>query len=700
MVSLRHTGLSGSRRPAPVEYLRENRDPSPIACRVPAASIPEFSYGSEHVSDDTAIGIIERLIHSVERIRDDGIVAGQWDHALEWLHSVLAETWTTRGSAPGLGNVLRWLGMARGVAFHRTLIGREQEGQPSWPYVESLMSGGGRPDDVHFQTDFARAAARWAVLSAPRRELLAILARMALDFSQIRRIADEDDRPKYGIASTTQELVENPYILSEQDQGADDSDPIGLEVVDRAMRPDSVSVFSDSDALAHDDPRRVRGVMTAVLRDAALRGDSVLLLRDTLDRVRAHFPDRRACIPDREVVLAHTEFYSPAVRLDAVTDRPTATLRELFDAEQLVRTTVGPRVRRPLDPAPQVFDWGALFDKWLNTDAAPARNADVEARARAEKTAALATLFQQRFAILTGRAGTGKTSVLQVLLDGLEQIEGRKSVLLLAPTGKARVRLATRTKRDTQTIHQLLVRYDWLNPETFAFRPGGGRQAEGFTVIVDEASMIPIDLLAALFRAVDLNKTRRVILVGDPNQLPPIGPGRPFMDIIAWLESDPARARCVARLTERARHEDANSRALQLADGYLRESPPAGDDELLAAVAKGECEGDLEVHFWKDQKELEMRLRGRMKDLLPLATDDDYEGFNASLGVRAEEWQNAERWQVLTALRSGGFGTNDLNRSIQGTFKRRLIAQAKRSKPRPFNAIEIERLARERILGE
>jgi exodeoxyribonuclease V alpha subunit len=671
------------------EYLRAARDPLPIACKVPAGSLLAFSYGSEHVSDDTAIGIIERLIQSVERVREDGVIDGQWDASLEWLHGVLAEVWTARGSAPGLGNVLRWLGMARGVAFHRTLARQEREGQTSWRYVESLLSGGGHPDDVQFRTDFARAAARWAVLSAARRELLATLSRMELDLSHIKRIADEDVRPNYGITATTQELVENPYLLSEQDQGADDSDPIGLEVVDRAMRPDSVTAFSGGEALAHDDPRRVRAVMTAVLRDAASSGDSVLPLRDTFDRIRARFPERRACIPDRDAVLAHADFYSSAVNLETVTDRPLATLRELFDAEQLVRGTIELRVRRPIDPAPQAVDWGALVDKWLKTDAAPARGADLEARARTEKTTALATLFAQRFSILTGRAGTGKTSVLQVLLEGLDQIEGRKPVLLLAPTGKARVRLATRTNRDACTIHQLLVRYDWLNPETFALKRGGGKQAEGFTIVIDEASMIPIDLFAALLRAVDMNKARRLILVGDPNQLPPIGPGRPFMDILTWLESDPELARCVAKLTERARYEDANSRALRLADGYLRESPPAGDDELLAAVARGESEDDLEVHFWKDQKDLDMRLRERMKDLLPLATDDDYEGFNASLGVRKEEWQNAERWQLLTALRSGGFGTNDLNRSIQGTFKKGLIAKAKRSRPRPFGEEQI-----------
>jgi exodeoxyribonuclease V alpha subunit len=180
-----------------------------------------------------------------------------------------------------------------------------------------------------------------------------------------------------------------------------------------------------------------------------------------------------------------------------------------------VRSTIALRVRRPVDTSAPAFDWGSLLDKWLKTEAASPRSVDLEARARIEKIAALKTLFHQRFGILTGRAGTGKTSVLEVLLDGLDQIEGKKAVLLLAPTGKARVRLATRTKRDALTIHQLLVRYDWLNPETFSLKPTGGTQAEGFTIVVDEASMIPLDLLAALFRAVDMNKARRLILVGD-----------------------------------------------------------------------------------------------------------------------------------------------------------------------------------------
>ena len=102
-----------------------------------------------------------------------------------------------------------------------------------------------------------------------------------------------------------------------------------------------------------------------------------------------------------------------------------------------------------------------------------------------------------------------------------------------------------------------------------------------------------------------MNKVNRLILVGDPNQLPPIGPGRPFVDIIAWLEADEERKNCLARLMERARHEDHESQALQLADGYLRDDTSPGDDDMLSRVAREDVGGDLEVRYWRDGSQLE-----------------------------------------------------------------------------------------------
>lgn len=64
----------------------------------------------------------------------------------------------------------------------------------------------------------------------------------------------------------------------------------------------------------------------------------------------------------------------------------------------------------------------------------------------------LTKLYEGRFSVLTGRAGTGKTSVLKVFLNGLEELEGKRPILLLAPTGKARVRLSVPNPRSSSLV--------------------------------------------------------------------------------------------------------------------------------------------------------------------------------------------------------------------------------------------------------
>ena len=290
--------------------------------------------------------------------------------------------------------------------------------------------------------------------------------------------------------------------------------------------------------------------------------------------------------------------------------------------------------------------------------------------------------------MLTGRAGTGKTSVLKVFLKGLEELEGKRPLLLLAPTGKARVRLMDRTKRDdgsvrdAYTIHQLLMRHKWLRPENFALRLQGGEQQGAPTVIIDEASMIPMDLLGVLFRALDLNKVNRLILVGDPNQLPPIGPGRPFVDIIAWLEADEERKKCLARLMERARQEDHDSQALLLADGYLRDDTSPGDDDMLSRVAREDVGGDLEVRYWRDTGQMEEQLAAAMRKHLKLTDDKKaYLSFNASIGLPEGHDPDpllAERWQILSPVRNHEFGTTEINRKIQAKYRGGMLNYSKK----------------------
>jgi len=674
------------------EYLREGHDPSSIICRVPDGSLADFSYVGEHVSDDTAVGVLERLLQSVQTVASERKVDGDWDRRLVWLNDVLSEVWVGRGPFPGLGSVLQYLGMQRGTAFQRALAARAARGDNIWQYVEAVLNGKRAADETEYKRALKDAAERWNTLPGSRRRLLAVLARLELTPEQVRRVSNPDERARAGIGASDDELVANPYLICEQDRGGSESDPVALETVDHGMRPegDVARFIAPDDVVAQDDARRVRAVATAVLEEAASAGDTLLPFQEALSRVAKRFPERRACRPDRDVVVAQADFYREALAFDPSGDPPVIALRDLADAEALVRTILSRRVTKKNSSVPAGFDWAELLERNLGAGKGTRLAAEVEKRARAEKIQALNILFERRFSVLTGRAGTGKTSVLEVFLDGLERLEGKRPVLLLAPTGKARVRLSTKTHRNASTIHQLLLKQGWLQPETFTLKREGGTQTSASTVIVDEASMIPMDLFGALFRAIDLNQVQRLIFVGDPNQLPPIGPGRPFVDIIAWLEADAERTRCLARLTERARHEDDDSRALKLADGYLRDAPDPGDDEFLSAVARGEGGGDLEVHFWRDHADLQQKLLARMVDVLELNDGEaPYKAFNRSLGIADKEWEKAERWQILSPTRGQPFGTSELNRIIQQKYKGGLIATAQRKKPRPFGEQEI-----------
>ncbi len=135
---------------------------------------------------------------------------------------------------------------------------------------------------------------------------------------------------------------------------------------------------------------------------------------------------------------------------------------------------------------------------------------------------------------------------------------------------------------------------------------------------------------------------------------------------------------------------DEESIALAFADGYRASVVNPGDDEILAAVARGESVGDLEVVFWNSHEELVAKLRERMAENLGIR-ENDYQSFNISLGIDSKDWKRSEDWQLLSPTHIQHFGTDDLNRLIQMEYKGGLIAKARqnRSNPLPFGEQEI-----------
>ena len=680
------------------EYIQLEEDPKRIACYVPRESILQFSFVSEHITDDQAVGILERLIQSVHVIDQDKKVPGPWKRHLEWLDRCLEDVWASRGPYPGIGPVLNYLGFPQGMAFHRIeLRNFVKEGKDPWHYVKAILNDQQQPP-LKYMESFKQAKLRWKSFGRKpvRQELLDTLVKFELTCEQIRRIMNVDERKNAGIVATDEELIANPYFICESDLGSLKSNPISLDTIDRGMLPEGnfSYILSRSEQIAQDDSRRVRAVATTVLKEAAESGDTVLSVSELFEKIRARFPERRECKPDREIFEAEAEFHRQVLWLSFDEEPILAALRNLRDFESEITELIKRRVKRTNSPSTPPINWDAALSEAFGEP-----RTEREKAAHAEKILALETLFTQRISVLTGSAGTGKTSALRVFLDCLEKSEGRLSVRLLAPTGKARVRLSSATKRNSFTIHQFLLSLDWFLPDIFVLKPQGGGQVAPTTVIIDECSMVPTDLMGVLFRAIKMDMVQRLVLVGDPNQLPPIGPGRPFVDIINWLREN--HPQCVAMLKTSMRIADdsdvglGKSCGLAFADGYRDDLINPADDEILSDVARGIKKEDLEVHFWDDQDELKETIRKCLADV-GIGDEGDYASFNQSLGITSKpgqqpHWKDAERWQLLSPLKGKGFGTEELNRMIQFGYRRGLItaAQTKPNIPRPFGNQQI-----------
>ncbi len=129
--------------------------------------------------------------------------------------------------------------------------------------------------------------------------------------------------------------------------------------------------------------------------------------------------------------------------------------------------------------------------------------------------------------VITGGPGTGKTTTINAIIKICEDLNLK--VVLAAPTGRAAKRMSETTNRDASTIHRLLE-YSFLEDEAMAFLKNEEEPIEADLIIIDEASMIDISLMQSLLKAI--NPGSRVVLVGDIDQLPSVGPGNVLRDII------------------------------------------------------------------------------------------------------------------------------------------------------------------------
>ncbi|MBR4864595.1 MAG: ATP-dependent RecD-like DNA helicase [Oscillospiraceae bacterium] len=291
-------------------------------------------------------------------------------------------------------------------------------------------------------------------------------------------------------------LYDDPYLLMEQELEA----PFGA--VDR---------FAIELGIAGNDPKRV---CAGILFE----------LRYNLNAGHAFLPETKLCAATAQLLSVDPETVQSSIERLIQTEQITKDhlagidiiyLPELYEAELYAK-------ERLLAFSESHFPAPFRLERFVK-QATSGNFQYSQQQEDAIRTAATTGLL-----LITGGPGTGKTTIINGILALFEKM-GIKS-LLAAPTGRAAKRLSEVTGEDASTIHRLLEAT--VDPHTgnLEFLRDEDNQLKSDAIIIDEMSMVDIQLLHALLRAIP--KGTRLILVGDPDQLPPVGPGFPFSDML------------------------------------------------------------------------------------------------------------------------------------------------------------------------
>ena len=394
-------------------------------------------------------------------------------------------------------------------------------------------------------------------------------------------------------------LYDDPYLLTEEGLEA----PFGA--VDR---------FAIDLGFAGDDPRRVKAGLFFELRYNLTAGHSFL--------------------PEEKLIGA------TAMLLSVETDVAHNALERLIQSEQLVRAELAgitviylPALyeaeryctRRLQEFAGCHFPKSAFFGRMVKTAAQSSGFTYSAEQAKAIEDAATTGLL-----LVTGGPGTGKTTIVNGILSLYDQMG--LSCVLAAPTGRAAKRLTEVTGQDASTIHRLLGA--GIDPHTgeLFFSKNEEDPLKADAVIVDEMSMVDILLLHSLLRAIP--QRARLILVGDPDQLPPVGPGFPFSDMLR------AKTLPTVRLTEIFRQAQESLIVMNA------HSVNAGNMPELR-----NRKSDFFFLPCRSEEEVAQTIQGLCQTRLP-----------KNMGIPAGEIQ------VLSPTKKGGAGTVYLNKILQASL--------------------------------
>ena len=386
------------------------------------------------------------------------------------------------------------------------------------------------------------------------------------------------------------------------------------------MKADNVAIKL---GFAADSPQRLKAGVLYTLGRLAEEGHLYYPCEELIDKAQSILKTGRPpiseaighLVKEKSIVLEDLDADSDS----AIPDEKAVFLTRYHQYEvyiaQRLRQLLSTPPARPTISAQKGVEW---IQNRLSIQLAP------------DQYRAVISALASKVFVITGGPGTGKTTIVHAIAGIFERT--RAAVLLAAPTGRAAKRLAEATARPAKTIHRLLK----YNPHQGGFAHNADNPLDVDLLILDEASMIDVELMAHLLEALPLSAG--LVLVGDVNQLPSVGPGNLLKDI---LVSGAVPQVTLNQIFRQARESRIVINAHRINAGHLPQTAAASPSVS---------------DFYFIQQEDPKKILGTILTLVS-------ERIPARFG-----FDPLEDIQVLTPMHRGVLGTQNLNRALQTTL--------------------------------